>query len=237
MKFGCRGVMVDDVGAVLGSGYYMGGQEFKLVKKHKDLGVVVDQSLKFHCHVAEYVRKASGLANSLLRSTVCREKSFMVSLFVSHVRPILDYCSSVWSLGFVGDVRMLESIQRKWTRQIMGMEGLDYPSRLRSAGLFSISGRMMRADLIKVWKIMHGTCWEGLKSLFDFRVHAATRGHEFKLAVPRCRTELKRRFFGTRVVRIWNGLSAESVSADSLCTFKRLLDDSCSDVFYGVLGL
>ena len=37
-----------------------------------------------------------------------------------------------------------------------------------------------------------------------------------------------------RVVRTWNGLSADVVSADFLGVFKRLLGESCSDLFYGV---
>ena len=31
----------------------------------------------------------------LLRVTVCRNWEFMVTLFVSRIRPILDYCSCV----------------------------------------------------------------------------------------------------------------------------------------------
>ena len=207
-----------------------------MVEKHRDLGVVVDRTLKFHSNVDSAVRKASGLANSLLRSTVCREEPFMVSLFVSHVRPILDYCSAVWNSGYVGDIRKLESVQRRWTRQIVGLEGLDYPARLRRVGLYSIAGRMLRADIVKVWKVLRGVCCEGLRDLFDFRVHSATRGHEYKLAVPRCRSELKRRFFSSRVVGVWNGLSAETVGADTLGTFKRRLDVSCGEEFFAVSG-
>ena len=160
----------------------------------------------------------------------------MVSLFVSHVRPILDYCSSVWNSGYVGDIRKLESVQRRWTRQIVGLEGLDYPTRLRRVGLYSVAGRMLRADIVKVWKVLRGVCCERLRELFDFRVHGATRGHEYKLAVPRCRTELKRRFFSSRVVGVWNGLSAETVGADTLGMFKGHLDGSCGEAFYAVAG-
>ena len=234
MRFGCRRPVGDGAGET--SGYFIGESELELVEKHRDLGVVVDQTLKFHVHVDVTVRKASGLANCLLRSTVCREESFMVSLFVSHIRPILDYCSSVWNTGYAGDIRKLESVQRRWTRQVVGFEGVDYSSRLRRVGLYSIAGRMLRADLIKVWKVLHGVCSEGLRGLFDFRVHGATRGHEYKLAVPRCRTEVKRRFFGSRVVRVWNGLSAVTVGADTLGMFKGLLDSSCAELFYFVPG-
>ena len=172
MRFGCRGDYVGGDG--IGSGYFLGGVELKLVASHRDLGVLVDHSLKFHGHISLTVRKASGLAN-LLKATVCRSPDFMVSLFVSHVQPILDYCSSVCNLGFVGDVRNLESVQRRWTGQITGMDGLSYVSRLRRVGLYSVRGRCIRADLIKVWKVFQGKSPDALRSLFDCRAHSATR--------------------------------------------------------------
>ena len=76
----------------------------------------------------------------------------MVTIFISHIRPILDYCSTVWNHGYLGDVRRLESVQRRWTSNVTGMEGLSYSERLHKMNLYSIQGRHLRADLIKVWK-------------------------------------------------------------------------------------
>ena len=45
----------------------------------------------------------------------------MVALFVTHIRLILVYCSCVWNVGYVGDVTLLESVQRRWTKKIDGM--------------------------------------------------------------------------------------------------------------------
>ena len=76
-----------------------------------DLGVLVDSKLRFHDHVHYVVREAGGLASELLRSTICHTSVFMVSLFVSHIRPIVDFCSNVWNVGYFGDIRLLESVQ------------------------------------------------------------------------------------------------------------------------------
>ena len=156
----------------------------------------------------------------------------MVPLFVSHIRPLLEYCSTVWNLGFLGDLRKLESVQRSWTRQVDGLESLSYLERMKRLGLYSIYGRMLRTDIIKIWKIFHSEVDVGLAAVFERRSHAATRGHPFKLSVPICRTELGRRFFGSRCVTHWNRLPSLVVSADSLETFKGLLDASMGDMFY-----
>ena len=83
----------------------------------------------------------------------CYGLQFMVALFVSHVRPILDYCSCIWNIGYVSDLTLLETIQRRWTKKGVGFNNLSYSERLRSLNLFSIKGRLLHSDLIKYWKI------------------------------------------------------------------------------------
>ena len=80
----------------LGHKYCLGNAELEFVESQRDLGVVVDSSLKFHSQVRNVVHKASGLSSNLLRSTVNRSPEFMIALFISHIRPILDYCSTVF---------------------------------------------------------------------------------------------------------------------------------------------
>ena len=50
----------------------------------------------------------------------------MTSLFIMHVRPILDYCSCVWNTGYSRDLKLLESVQRRWTKNAAGLESMNY---------------------------------------------------------------------------------------------------------------
>ena len=216
------------------SGYMLGSNPLKMVLSHRDLGIKVDSSLKFHHHISTIVNKASGLINQLLRSTVCRSPNFMVILFVSHVRPILEYGSTVWHLGYRGDLSKLESVQRRWTREVSGMTGVTYQDRLRQLRLFSIKGRLLRADLIKIWKIFHDQYDTGLDVLFERTFHRATRGHRYKISTPRCHTETFRRFFSVRLTEVWNSIPADIVEAESLFSFKARLDRYFHDKFLEV---
>ena len=121
----------------------------EIVKWHRDLRVEVDRDLKLHCHVTKLVRRTAGLSNSLLQITVNRSPKFMNPLFVTHIRPILDYCSTVWNVGYAGDVGLLEGVQRRWTKDVDGMNGLSCMERLQFLKLFSIKGRLLRSDLNK----------------------------------------------------------------------------------------
>ena len=55
----------------------------------------------------------------------------MLTLYVSHFRQIIEYGSCAWQVGYLEDERRIERLQRKWTREIDGLTGLDYVSRLK----------------------------------------------------------------------------------------------------------
>ena len=71
-------------------------------------------------------------------------------------------------------------------------EGL---TEIERARLFSIYGRLLRADLIKCWKIFHRELDVGLRGVFSMAVDRWTRGHSSKLVLPRCNLEMRKRFF------------------------------------------
>jgi len=214
--------------------YSIDGIPLEFVQSHKDLGVLVDTGLRFHLHIRAVVGQASGLANNMLRSTVNRSPEFMILLFTSHIRPILDYCSAVWHTGYLGDMRLLESVQRRWTRHVSGMGDLDYFARLRSLGLFSVAGRLVRSDLIKYWKVFHPVAdgVSALPTIFSRAPDVGTRDHRFKLVVPFCTSDLRRRFFSVRCVNLWNGLPPRVAEAASLGEFKASLGLHLGDRLY-----
>ena len=127
----------------------------------------------------------------------------MITLFVTHIRPIVDYCSTLWNVGYAGDLSLLESVQRRWTKNIDGMQGLSYGERLKSLNVFSIKGRLLRSDLVIYWKIPCSDS-EGydLTGLFLRSLEERTRGHIFKLVMPQCNTDIKKRSFNVCSIRV-----------------------------------
>lgn len=200
---------------------------------YRDLGILLDCSLKFHDHIRETVFKANGTCINLLKSTVCRTADFMVTLFVTHIRPILDFCSTVWSTGYVGDVKALENVQRRWTKKVTGLENESYGNRLRILGIFSIQGRLLRSDLVMCWKIFNGKSNIKPSDLFILASQAInTRGHKHKIFKPRPQTEVRSRFFSVRVIELWNKLSADTVNCSTLPHFKSKLAGEMEDKLY-----
>ena len=212
--------------------YFLSGQQIPSINSHEDLGVLVDNELKFHSHIHSVVHKAGGLAHSFLKSTVCRSPDFMTFLLTTHIRPILEYCSCLWHTGYITDLRLLEGVQRRWTKHIDGMSMLSYAERLHALQLFSVKGRLLRADLIYCWKLFNGKCSLSVEDLFQLSTHTHTRGHCHKIFAQFARTDVRRRFFSVRCVPLWNSLPADVVCAPDLSTFKRMLTTCLRDQLY-----
>ena len=72
---------------------------------------------------------------------------FLMNIYTSDIRPLIEYCSCLWSVGYLGDMRLLERVQRRWTRAVAGLEDLSYSERLNRLNLFSFQGQLLRNDL------------------------------------------------------------------------------------------
>ena len=67
---------------------------------------------------------------------------------ISHIRPLLEFGSCVWNLEYMSDMALLKK-RKRWTKRIDGFENLTYSQRLKDLDLFSVEGRLLRADVIK----------------------------------------------------------------------------------------
>ena len=206
------------------------------VKSSSDLGVLVDTDLKFHNHIRTVTHKAGSLVYSSLKSTVCRSPEFMIFLLTTHIRPVIEYCSCVWNTGFVQDLKVLESIQRRWTKRIAGLGSLSYRERPRTLKLYSIQGRLLRADLIQYWKIFNNKSCISPAELFLRPPQTRTRGHSHKIFPSAIHTDVRKRSFSQRCINMWNCLSAETVSGRNVSEFKCLLDREINDALYSYVG-
>ena len=214
------------------SPYNVNGSPIIFSEIHADLGIRIERSLKFHHHIRSRVNVAGALTTNLLSSTKCRDQDFILNIYISHIRPQLEYGSPLWNMGYVGDLKLVERIQRRWTRAITSIEHLSYGERLRQLDLYSMYGRLLRADLILTWKIFNNKCAIKPADLFKPSLSQITRGHSKKIQVERFRLDIRKRFFSVRVVPVWNSLSNDAVTAKTIQSFKALLHRELSEELY-----
>ena len=80
--------------------YYMNNNgeltEISKVTEQKDLGVLIDDRLKFAPHIQAMVKKANRNLGIIKRTFSYLDKAMFLSLYKALVRPHLEYASTVW---------------------------------------------------------------------------------------------------------------------------------------------
>ena len=143
------------------------GSPINSVEQVIDLGVTLSCDGTFKTHINNVARKARGQAGWILRTFRTRETIPMLTLYKSLVVPLLEYCCQLWSPWRVGEIQLLEAVQRSFTNNISAVRHLDYWQRLEALDLFSLERRRERYAIIYVYKILCGQainnvniCWK-----------------------------------------------------------------------------
>ena len=195
-----------------------------------DLGITIDNNLKFSKHVVNQVNKANRILGAIRHTFATIDSNNFLPLYKSIVRPHLEYATVIWSPKLKRDRDALEQVQRRATRLVSGLSHLSYPERLQSLNLPTLEFRRQRNDVIETFKILNNfdkvdyqrQCGNCGNSLFKTSLGRTTRGHCKKLQVQH-QTGPRRSFFAARVTQAWNRLSSDTVKADNIETFKYRL--------------
>ena len=179
----------------------------------------MDKDLRFHSHTQAQVAKANRALGLIKRSFVTRKSCVVMKLCKSLVCPHLEFGLTLAFPQNKMDTRALESVQRRATKLVHGLNNVPYQDRLGSLRLPTLTYRRYRGDVImarKIFKSGH------LNQIFTPSLANNSRGHSLKLHLPGCRRRERRGFFSIRVV--WNSLSESTIQAETPHSFKAGVD-------------
>jgi len=156
-----------------------------------DLGIQYNSNFNFSSHINSMVRKSSCSGFTTLRCFYSKEPRLIFKAFTTYIRPILEYCSSLWSPYKLCEIRKIESVQRKFTKRLRGLKNLPYTKKLKILKSETLELRRLKTDLIMIYKIMHGFVSIPLDSFFPMKANQKTKGHSLTITgtLFRCNRE------------------------------------------------
>ena len=182
-----------------------------------DLGIIVEDDLKFHAQVSKACKAASKQINMIRRTFVSRNPKFLETMYKTFVRPHLEHCIQVWNPVYLGDISAMEKVQNRFTRLLPQSATMTHEERNRRLNITDHETRRLRGDLIYMYKMYDS-------DLFTPSAEVRTRGNSRKLRLEFSRNNLRKHSFATRNVSAWNNLPDHIVTAESLNSFKARLD-------------
>ena len=150
----------------------------------KDLGVWIENKLKFSKHIALIASSANRLIELFKRTFLYITPNILKLFYKTFIRPRLEYANQIWSLFSKKDIDKLEKVQRRATKCIRDISNLPYRERLRIMGLICIENRRKIGDLILTWKIINGVSSISLKFPLVVRRINRCRGHSLYFQPP-----------------------------------------------------
>jgi hypothetical protein len=203
--------------------YSVGGMALECNADVVDLGVTLSGDAKTSSHCSQKSKKALQAVNHIFRSFRTRNHSFLLKMFQTYVRPIVDYNSPIWSPYLLKDIKTVERVQRKFTKRFPGLHGYSYAERMRILKLETVEQNRPKTDLILAFRMHKGLVELNFEDFFELAPDVGTRGHRAKLLIQHNRLESTKFSFSHRVAPAWNALPDSVVTSTSLAVFKSRL--------------
>ena len=194
-----------------------------VVNCEKDLGIYVQDNLKFDQHISITVNRANRLVGLIKRAFSYLDEETLLVLHKTLIRPILDYGNLIWFPTLKKDIRAIENVQRRITKILPELSNLSYEERLQRLSLSTLMYRRNRMDMIQVFKIVQNIDDISMNGLFEFS-DTQTRGNSMKLKKPRALKTFRMNSFCVRTINKWNALPNDIVNSKTVLCFKTAYD-------------
>ena len=138
--------------------FRLSGLILEYTANQRDLGVLLNFNLDFALHYSAIIRKANVAAYNILKCFNTLRPLTMVKAFVIYVRPLLETFSQVWNPVRKGDIKRLEGVQRRFTRNVYkkcDIPSASYETRLEFLNMETLNQRRKHLDLALTHRLFH----------------------------------------------------------------------------------
>ena len=152
--------------------------DIESIKSVKQLGITIDDRLRFHQHISNLCSKAAMQLNALGRLQKCIGKSEKVAIVNSFIYANFKYCPVAWHFSTCKSIRKIEKIQKRCLRIVLDGYDSDYDVLLRKSGKVTMEITRLRVLSIEVFKTGNNLNPNYIKDMFTPKLHPKVRPND-----------------------------------------------------------
>ena len=206
---------------------FMDGEFITEVYEHKHLGMFLQRNGKWGTNTDYMAGRASKRLFVLRSYTQNFNRLTLKQLYISYIRPLLEYGSQVWSNITLAEEEQLEEIQRSAIRIIAGLKiGTSHEMLYNEVDLPLLQQRRYVSRMLTMYEVVNSdvpgrlNC-HSVDTVSNRNPYNTRQGHNLSLPLPR--TEHFRNSFLPTAIREWNDLTEETKSCTSRNGLKNKL--------------
>lgn len=188
----------------------------------KFLGVVLDENLKFQCHIQSLIQKISFGIHIIIKTRSSFQQTILMSLYYAYIHSHLSYCLSSWGNTYAIHLHQLEVLQKQALR-LIAFQSHTSPSApiFRSLNvlplrmLFNHKLSLLMFRLINTELNIPGFTRSSLINYNNTRYSA-----QLNLLLPKARTNYGKFTVAFLGISVWNSIPSDMKSS-TLLSFKR----------------
>lgn len=203
------------------------GTNIKFVDNHKHLGVTLTSSGQWNTHIENVLKSAYKVLGIMRKVKYSFNRQALNQMYISYVRPILEYASILWDGCTVQDKNALEKLQNEAARIVTGLtRSTSLVNLYKECGWDSLADRRHFQKLCFMYKCTSNTVPGYILDLIPPNVRDISnyplRNSE-NISSIYTRTERFARSCLPSSISLWNNLESPIKQNDSFPAFRSSL--------------
>ena len=196
-------------------------------KSHRHLGLILQSNGKWQEQINDMLVRSKRRLDILRANTYTLNRQTLEILYITFIRPLLEYGSEVWDNCTAEEKEKLENVQLQAARVVLGLKrGTSHKFIYQETQWETLQARRDRAKLVMIFKMKNNVSPESLSNLLpEMPEYMQQRGlrQPHNIPVPNHRTETRHKSFINSTIPTWNELPHHIKDSEEIQAFKRLL--------------
>jgi hypothetical protein len=216
----------------------LGGQTLKEVQAHKHLGVTITHDLSWNDHINNIAITANKLLDILNAYKYKLDRKSLERIYLTYIRPKLEYASIVWDNIPIYFEDLLENVQIRAAKIISGATSRTSHALIyKEIGWETLKERRKQQRLITLYKIINNLAPQYLSDSLPANSEQVynLRNIDHNIRNFNARTSAFQNSFYLKTIREWNSLKIEIRNSPTVSVFKnkiKTIKDKPPDQYY-----